>query len=133
VVNNSYPVRVSDDGEAAVWNPDTNMWCSTTGARLSATQVEGWAPYIKFEEPGAAVFADALNEWVAHWPPKSGNDVTLEPIYSALNELTPVQLEQIAIAASDLTSRCWEIRGPKLVEESRAAQGITVRKVTADE
>jgi len=122
---NSYPVRVSDDGEAAVWDPDMNMWCSTTGARLSAAQVEGWAPYIRFEEPGAAVFADALNEWAAHWPPRKDNDVTLEPIYAALNELTPVQLEQIAVAASALSSRCWEVRGPKLVAESREHESIT--------
>jgi hypothetical protein len=125
VAKNSYPVRVSDDGEAAVWDPDMNMWCSTTGARLSATQVEGWAPYVKFEEPGAAVFADALNEWAAHWPPKVGNDVELEPIYAPLNDLSPEQLEQLAVAASSLSSRCWEVRGSKLVEESRAAQGIT--------
>jgi hypothetical protein len=123
VAKNSYPVRVSDDGEAAVWDPDMNMWCSTTGARLSATQVEGWAPYIKFEEPGAAMFADALNEWVAHWPPRVGNDVELESIYAPLSELTPEQLEQVATAASSLSLRCWEVRGPKL-EESRASQDI---------
>lgn len=130
MAQNSYPVRVSKDGEAVVWDPDMNVWRSTTGARLSATQVEGWAPYIKFEEPGAAVFADALNEWTAHWPPRKDNDVTLEPIYAALDELTPQQLEQIAVAASSLSSRCWEVRGPKLVEETRAAQGITWATVT---
>lgn len=121
---NSYPVRVSDDGEAAVWDPDMNVWCSTTGARLSAAQVEGWAPYIKFEELGAAVFADALNEWAAHWPPKVGDDVKLESIYAPLAELSPEQLEQLAVAASSFSSRCWEVRGPKLVEKSRAEQGI---------
>lgn len=134
-----YPVRVSDSGVAAIRNPEATgseatPWLITDNAPGTDAQVEGWTSYVSFDKVGAAVFADALNEWAAHWPPRVGQDVTLEPIYAALNDLTPEQLEQVAVAASALSQRCWEIRGPKLVEETRKEQGILWASVnvTAD-
>lgn len=133
----SYPVRVSADGVAAIRNPDATgsediPWLITDNSPGTDADVEGWTPYISFDKVGAAVFADALNEWATHWPPRKDDDVTLEPIYAALDELTPEQLEQIAIAASALSQRCWEVRGPKLVEESRQRLGITWASVNVE-
>lgn len=116
-----YPVRVCSNGEAAAWDPDLNLWCSTTGARLSGDQVADWIPCTTSPEldTGAAVFAAALTGWAAHWPPKVGNDVELEPIYAPLAELNSEELEQAAIAARDFAEHCWRVRRGKMIERAR--------------
>jgi hypothetical protein len=116
------PVRVSpgDDPVIVQYDPDMDLWCGTDGSRRGHREVEGWASCIPAEIP-TGVFAAALAEWAAHWPPRSDNDID-ESVYDRLAELSADELEKAAHAAGEMSRRAWNVRYDKIVQ-----------KVTTDE
>jgi hypothetical protein len=124
------PVRVSPDDDPIVvqYDPDMDLWCGTDGSRRNQREVEGWASYAPVST-AAAILTATLNEWTAHWPPRTGNDID-ETVYGPLTELSADKLEKLAHAASELSRKAWEARAVKMTEEARVAQGITWATVT---